>query len=135
MKLEKLIDQAAEKLGSRYKVAQYLGVSPNLVNDWYKGRVPCQPADQARIADISGENAQQVLIEATIARHEGTPRGEQLKSALRKWTHQLTTIEKSAAVPVLAILAVGKVVSLLLDLPRSIEMNTGLTGDELADLG
>lgn len=141
MPLQKLIERAAEKTGSRYQIAKQLGVSANLVNDWYKGRVPCQPADQARIADLAGENAVDALVEATLEKHEGTPRGEQLKAALKKWSAQAGAVSGSGLAGVLVTLGVGRLVSLLADIPRCIKSkagiheNTGFTGDELADLG
>jgi DNA-binding transcriptional regulator YdaS (Cro superfamily) len=141
MILKNLIEAAADKIGSRYKVAQHLGVSPNRVNDWYHQRQVCQPADQARIADLAGEDAIETLIEATIEQHEGTPRGEQLRAALKKRIGQLGAESGSVAVGVMALLAGGSWLSILFNIPRciesklSIKVNTGFTSDGLAKLG
>lgn len=80
-----LIDNAAKVVGSKYKLAQRLGVSANAVNDWNKGRKPCSPADKARIAAIGNGDPIAELVDSTIEAHMGTPRGEHLKEILRNW--------------------------------------------------
>ncbi len=83
-----LIDKAAEKCGTRYKLAQALGVAPAQVYDWREGRKPCSPADQARIAAFAGEDALQQLVRATIDQAKGDVRREQLVKVLGKLSHQ-----------------------------------------------
>lgn len=85
MSVQTLIDTAAVMLGSKYKVAQALGVAHTRLYDWYSGRSACTPEDQARIAAIGGQDAQDALVRAVIERHEGTLKGEQLKAALGEW--------------------------------------------------
>lgn len=84
MTVKTLIDKAAEKVGSRYKLAQILGVSPSHVYDWAKGTKTCSPPDRARIASFAGEDPAQELIRATLEATEGTTRGDQLRAALGK---------------------------------------------------
>lgn len=85
MSVVSLIDKAAKIVGSKYKLAQCLGVSANAVNDWNKGRKPCSPADRARIAAIGEGDPVAELVESTIEAHLGTPRGDHLKEILNQW--------------------------------------------------
>ena len=84
MLVKTLIDNAAQIVGTRYKLAQTLGVSPSLVYDWEEGRKSCSPADRARLAAIAGGDAVGELISSTIEHARGTLRGEQLEVALRR---------------------------------------------------
>lgn len=86
MSVNTLIDRAAEKVGSAYKLSKALGVTPAQVYDWRDGRKPCSPADRARIAGFAAEDPVQELVRATLEKHEGTLRGEQLQQLLGKWS-------------------------------------------------
>lgn len=95
-----LIDKAAEKCGTRYKLAQALGVMPGQVYDWEEGRKTCSPADRARIAAFAGEDAVQELVRATLENARGDLRREQLEAALGK---SLRAIGGAVAIVVLAV--------------------------------
>lgn len=116
MTVQTLIDKAAGKVGSKYKLAQMLEVSPNRVNDWAKGRQPCSPADRARIASFAGEDAAQELIRATLEATEGTTRGDQLRAALGKLLLQTGEGLHIA----LAGIITASVSLMIFDLPRCI---------------
>lgn len=94
MSVVSLIDKATQTVGSRYKLAKKLDVSANRVNDWYHKRVTCSPADMARIAhaaNMSTDAALETLVEYTIQAHEGTERGDQLKSIFSAWLNENKT--------------------------------------------
>lgn len=54
------------------------------VNNWKSGAKPCPPEDQARIADLVGLDPVEVLVNAVLERHAGTPKGEALCRVLRR---------------------------------------------------
>lgn len=87
--LQKLLDKAAEKCGSKSKLARAMGVSPQRVNDWYSGAVNCVPEDRARLAGFAREDALQELVRATLEKTAGTLRGEQLRKLLGKSLPQI----------------------------------------------
>jgi hypothetical protein len=84
MSVKVLIDKAAAKCGTRYKLAQVMDVSPNQVYDWERGTKPCSPADRARLAGFAGEDAIQELVRATLETARGDTRREQLQQLLGK---------------------------------------------------
>lgn len=79
-----LIDKAAERTGSAYRLAKELGVASSQVYDWRDGRTNCSPADRARIAAFAGEDALQELVRATLDNAKGATRKAQLEQALGK---------------------------------------------------
>lgn len=83
MQVNELIEKAAAAAGSRYKLAQMLGVPNSSVYAWEKGK-PCPPGDIALMADIAGLDAQAWLVRATLEKYEGTPKGDQLARVLGK---------------------------------------------------
>lgn len=82
--LQKLIERAATNAGSKSKLARALGVSPQKINSWSAGICTCTPEDRARLAGFAREDATQELIRATLEKHAGTLRGEQLAKLLGK---------------------------------------------------
>lgn len=84
MTVQTLIDRAAQIVGSRYKLAQALGVEKSQVYDWESGAKTCSPADRARIAGFANEDAVQELVRATIDSAKGEVRREQLQTLLGK---------------------------------------------------
>lgn len=117
MTVQTLIDKAAEKIGNRGKVAKILKCSPSQIYDWYAGTKRCNPADRARLAALAGDDAVQELVRATLEETEGTPRGEQLKQVLGKWSRQ-TGAALGSAVLALTSLAFGMSI---FDVPRCIK--------------
>jgi DNA-binding transcriptional regulator YdaS (Cro superfamily) len=79
-----LMDAAKNAHGSDYKVAKLLGRSPQEVSDWRAGRRAAQPEDHALLAALAGQDAEQALVRAVLAKHADTPKGERLLSALGK---------------------------------------------------
>lgn len=82
--VQTLIDKAAEKCGTRYKLAQALSVGISTVYDWERGTKPCSPGDRVRLAGFAGEDAVQELVRATLETARGDVRREQLHKLLEK---------------------------------------------------
>ena len=119
MTVNTLIDRAAEKVGNRHKLAKVLQCTVSQVYDWHSGTKRCSAADRARIANLAGEDALQELVRATLEETAGTTRGDQLKTALGKWSHQTGEALHSAVVG-LAGLVYGTVWIVGTDIPRCI---------------
>lgn len=83
-----LIERAASRTGSEYKLAKALGVPQQRVSNWKHGRESCSPADRARLAGFAGEDAVQELVRATLEKHPDGTRGRQLAALLGKLSHQ-----------------------------------------------
>jgi hypothetical protein len=97
MSVQHLIDKAAGKCGTRYKLAQLLGVGTSTVYDWERGTKPCSPADRARLAGFAGEDAVQELVRATLEGAKGTVRREQLEALLKKSSRVIGGVFASVA--------------------------------------
>lgn len=82
--LNELIDRASAIAGSDAKLAKSIGVPPQHVSNWRNGHRPCPAADVALMAGIAGLDATAWLVRATLAKHEGTTKGDQLYKALGK---------------------------------------------------
>ena len=103
MTVKTLIDKAAEKVGTRYKLAKLLGVTPSRIYDWEEERTPCSAADRARLAGMAGEDAVQELVRATLEKTAGTKRGDQLQTLLGKWSHQTGAVVNSVLLVLVSI--------------------------------
>jgi transcriptional regulator with XRE-family HTH domain len=79
-----LIDQAKAIVGSDYKIAQVLGVPRQHVSAWRSGARTATPEDQALLAGLAGLEASSWLVRATLKKHEGTAKGDQLMRVLGK---------------------------------------------------
>lgn len=117
MSAKTLIDKAAEKVGNRHKLAKLLGCTVSQVYDWHAGTKRCSPADRARLAAISGDDAVQELVRATLEETAGTTRGDQLRQVLGKWSRQTGGVLNSA---VLGLVSLGFGM-MAFDLPRCIK--------------
>jgi transcriptional regulator with XRE-family HTH domain len=104
--IESLIDKAAVRVGSVYRLASALGLASSTVYDWKAGRQNPSPADRARIAAFAGEDAVQELVRATIDHAKGDVRREQLVKVLGKLSRQ-TGAAIGTVLPVLASLSFG----------------------------
>lgn len=82
--LNLLIDQAAAIAGSDSKVTAALGIPRQLVSMWRKGARPCQPEEQALLAELAGLDPVATLARATVQYWEGKPKGDKLRRALGK---------------------------------------------------
>lgn len=93
--IAELISQASKATGSDSATARDLGIPAQMVYMWKSGRKPCPPEDQAQLAHIAGLDPVQALIRAHLERHEGTPKGERLFSALGKRLRQTGAVSVS----------------------------------------
>lgn len=80
-----LIELAAKLAGSKSEVARRIGVSPQRLNDYRTGFVPCPPEKVALIAHEANLQADQWLARAVLWRQEGKPDEARLRKALGKW--------------------------------------------------
>jgi len=78
-----LLDAARVVTGSDSETARRAGVRPKMMNEWRSGRRASLPEDLALIAEVAGRNPLVALGQAVLAKHEGKPRAERLKHALR----------------------------------------------------
>lgn len=82
--LKTLIDTASKVCKSDAALARAIGAHKQNVCAWKKGTKPCPPEDVALMANIAGLDATAWLARATVHKHEGTPKGDQLMRALGK---------------------------------------------------
>lgn len=101
-----LIDKAGKKVGSEYKLAKLFGVPRQRVSNWKTGTATCVPEDRALLAAAAGEDAVQELVRATLEKHAGTPKGDQLMRVLGKLSRQ-TGEAIGIVLPALASLSYG----------------------------
>lgn len=98
-----LIERAASRTGSEYKLARALAISQQQLSAWKYGRSTCSPADRARLAGFAGEDAVQELVRATLEKHAAGKRGEQLRNLLGKLSHQTGAASVSALLAVTSL--------------------------------
>jgi DNA-binding transcriptional regulator YdaS (Cro superfamily) len=79
-----LITRAAATTGSEYKLATVLGIPQSHISMWKSGVRSCSPEDRARMAALANEDAVQELVRATLEKHQGTKKGDQLFAILGK---------------------------------------------------
>lgn len=108
MSVKTLIDTAAKRIGTRYKLAKAMEVTPAQIYNWQTGAKPCSPADRARLAAFAGEDAVQELVRATMETTAGTKRGEQLEAVLGKWLRAIGA-ESGTVLPSLGSMIFGTV--------------------------
>ncbi|MDR7095524.1 helix-turn-helix domain-containing protein [Hydrogenophaga laconesensis] len=83
--LSQLIALAAAQHGNnKSELARQLGVSPQTLNHWETGKIPCPPERVALIAAAGNLPPDQWLTRAVLWKHDGTDLGERLKVALGK---------------------------------------------------
>lgn len=82
LEVVRLLDAAKDRLGSDYKVAKVMGVPQQQVSEWRTGKRTCVAADRALLAGLAGEDALQELVRATLAKYDGTSRGDKLRQLL-----------------------------------------------------
>lgn len=88
--LAQLIRLAAAKHdGNKSELARRIGSTPQTLNHWEKGTVPCPPHKVALIAAEANLPADQWLTRAVLWKHEGTEEGSRLLRALGKSTRAI----------------------------------------------
>ena len=80
----RLLDDAKKNSGSDAKTAKLLDVSITVISSWRNGYRTCSPEDVAQLADVAGMDGEKWLIRATLAKHEGTAKGDRLMKVLGK---------------------------------------------------
>lgn len=78
-----LMDKASAIAGNDYRLAKAIGASPQMVHDWRTGK-SCPPEQQALMAAVAGLDPVQTLARATVAKFEGTAKGDRLMKVLGK---------------------------------------------------
>ena len=78
-----LIDRASKAAGSDNKLAQLIDAHQPHIGQWRQGTRSCSPADAALMAELLGLNADEWALRAVVAKHEGTPKVDKLKRALK----------------------------------------------------
>lgn len=81
--LKELIERASAKAGNDAALARLIETPAPNVAMWKSGARPCPPADVALMASVAGLNADEWLVRAVMAKHEGTPKGEKLMRVLK----------------------------------------------------
>lgn len=84
MDQQKLLEIAATKAGSYYRLGKELGLSEGNVNAWRYGRRRMSLETTADIAAYADLDVKQVLADALIDQTKDTPRGARLSAALKK---------------------------------------------------
>lgn len=82
--ITQLIEAAAKAAGSEYRLSKEIGINQSQISNWKSGHSKCSPEDAALMADIAGLNPEEWMARVAILKHEGTPKGEKLKNALKK---------------------------------------------------
>ena len=77
-----LIDQAAAKCGSRYKLAQTLDESLSFLGKIASGKKPMPPNLAARMAVIAGVDARQAALTALVSQEKNAEVRRELADAL-----------------------------------------------------
>ena len=113
--LRELIERASKVAGSDAALARMIETAPPNLAMWKSGAKPCPPADVALMASVAGLNADEWLVRAVMAKHEGTAKGEKLMRVLKA---SLATGAVIASSSVAA--AVSKTSGLILDVARCI---------------
>lgn len=83
-RIDKLIKVATEKVGTEYKLAQYIGYDQAAITKWKNKSKPCPLEAQALMAEVAGFNASEVIAVAILERNADKPRFEKLEIALGK---------------------------------------------------
>jgi transcriptional regulator with XRE-family HTH domain len=77
-----LIDAAAEKMGSRYKLAMKLGESQSFLSQVEHGKKRMPPSLAARLAVIAGVDARRAAMDALVSQEKDHEKAVALALAL-----------------------------------------------------
>lgn len=83
-RLINLITTAAKCAGNQSKLAEMVSETRHNLSAWKHGKRSCPVEAQIIMGSILGQDVNDVIRDALIEQNEGTARGEQLKSALKK---------------------------------------------------
>lgn len=81
--LATLVDMAAKAAGSQAEAARRVGIRPQHLNDYKKGRMEPSPETVASLAHVAGLDPVAWLARGTMWRAEGKPYEATLKEALK----------------------------------------------------
>lgn len=84
MEVSVLIAKAAERLGSEYKVAQAMEITPQRLSNWKTGQQTCTAEDRVLLADIAGVDPFEEIADAMLQRWAGKPKAERLRDVLER---------------------------------------------------
>lgn len=96
LRVSSLIDQAAAKAGSRYKLARMIGRSDAELAQWRKGVRACPIPAQALMAEVAGLEATEVALYALIESEKDPTRKEALARVLGKGLMHTIAVASSA---------------------------------------
>lgn len=82
--MQTLIDRAAEKCGSKQKVADALGITRQQLHNLYTGKTPVSAEQAGRLAMLSGVDVQRAILAAAVDEMRRTSRGRQVVEALER---------------------------------------------------
>lgn len=95
LRIRELVDKAAMHCdGSYNKLAERMGVTPQLVSNWRTGVKTPSPEAQAEIAVLGHVNPMVTALMAMIEKSDGNRRSR-LQQAYRQWTNE--TAERMGA--------------------------------------
>jgi hypothetical protein len=95
-----LLDAAKAMTGSDYRTAKNIHTTRFAVSDWRTGKKKMPVADVALVAKEAGLDAEEWAARSIAALHEGTPKGECLKEALKKASGRTGEVIAMSGVPV-----------------------------------
>ena len=81
--LKSVVDKGAEVCGSQANLARQLGVTPQRLDDWKRGRVPITPESAAKMGLLAGLDGEQVRMLAAQVIIDN-PKNEGSREVLRR---------------------------------------------------
>ena len=112
--LNELIERASKIAGSDAALARLISVPQPNIAMWKSGARPCPPADVALMASVAGLNADEWLVRAVLAKHEGTAKGDKLMRVLKASLLTGAAIGSGSAMAATAGAAYGMLTDFLL---------------------
>lgn len=112
--IAELIDRASKVAGSDNKLAKLIDAHQQHISQWKSGTKTCPPADVALMASVAGLNADEWLVRAVLAKHEGTAKGDKLMRVLKASLLTGAAIGSSSAMAATAAATYGMLTDLVL---------------------
>jgi len=121
--LKELIEKASKNAGSDAALARIIGVAQPNIPMWKAGTRPCPPADVALMASVAGLDADEWLVRAVMAKHQGTPKGEKLMRVLKASVLTGAALGSGSALAATASAAYGSLIESIAEFARCIFEN------------